>query len=323
MSNNFRINNFVGLAFGGVFGIFGGMFLGILIGAVTGWASGVFVGVNVYSTALVGAGGGAIIGMLSGLVVGALAGNVSSPEENKLLGRKVSKVLRLGFPAVIVILFMATIATIPIHPYLLNNFIVPMISRPPNIPEKQVLLPDGYINVFHFSDKIETISTTHQRGLFIHSLWLLLPGVIILSGVVTLIKSVTKKEPFVSSLKGLFAILFGIVWVGMSWGWIEFSLENKASSTQVYQEYQDIFQNHQYQVVEGPVKVLHVFPPGGHDAGDIIVVDNIEFEIRPYSDALFYDKPIVNGGILTNGRYVRIYYYEDRILAIDLKPKSE
>ena len=123
----------------------------------------------------------------------------------------------------------------------------------------------------------------------------------------TLIKSGVKNESFTSPLKGLLTIVFGIIWMCMSWGWIESGLENQAYSTQVYQEYQDIFQNHQYQVVEGPVKVLHVFPLGGHDTGDIIVVDNVEFEIRPYSNAFFYDKTIVYGGILTNGRYARIY----------------
>ncbi len=299
------------------------MFLGVLIGAFTGWASGLFVGVNVYGTALIGAAGGAIIGMLSGLVIGALAGNISSPDENRLLGRKISKILLIGFPVVIVILFVTTIATIPIQDYLLNGFVVPLISRPPNIPEKRTPLADGYVNVFYFSDRADEIFASEQKRLLYDGFWLIIGGILVLSGFVTFIKSIWKQERFPGSLKGLPILIFGLVWVWLTWGWLMNTFENNLASEQLYQQYQQVFQSQQYQVVEGSVKVLHVFPPGGHDAGDIIVINEVEFEIRPIHNAFSYDKPIVEGGILTDGRYARIYYYEDRILAIDLKPEFE
>lgn len=296
------------------------MYLGIIIGAITGRVSGVLIGANVFNLTLVGGAFGAPIGLVSGLAVGALAGTVDSPEKNKRLGRKISQVLLVGFPLVITALAIATITTTPIHGYLLRDYILPILSHPPNVPEKQVQLPDGYVNVFHFSDRVKPITANNQKDFFRDVIWLI-PLILLMLGS---IRDVLERKSFITSLKNILAIIFfGVVLVYQIRGTIKSRQGRDTSLRRAYQEYQTIFQYQQYQIVEGPVKVLHRYPPGGHDAGDIIVIDDLEFEISPYLNALFYDKPIVDGGILTPNRQVRVYYYDDKILAIDLKPNSK
>jgi hypothetical protein len=248
MKSNFKVNNPIGLVFGGLWGTVGGMFFGIIIGAITGWVSGSIIGANIDHTIRVGAWFGSFLGIIIGLVIGVLAGDVSSSKENSLYGQQLSKYLMIGLPLSILLLSVVILITIPIHSFLLDNFINPIISPPPNVPEKQVKLPDGYVNVFHFTDRKDGAS---------------------------------QFDP-------------------------------------TYQKYQAVFDKKEYQVVEGLVKVLHVFPPQGHDQGDIIVIGGVEFEITPHHK-YHYNKPIVNGGILTEGMYARVYYYEGKILAIDLK----
>lgn len=141
MSKNLNVKYLADLAIGGFWGAGGGLFIGIIVGAATGWVSGAIVGVNPYKTALVGSTGGALVGLVGGLIVGIFASNVSSPTENKLYGQKLAKMLLVGCPVVILMLFGMTIVTLPLHDFLLENYIVPFILPPPRLPTKQELLP--------------------------------------------------------------------------------------------------------------------------------------------------------------------------------------
>lgn len=252
MKSKFRVNNPFGLAFGGFWGTIGGMFVGGVIGAIAGWANGSIFGVNINNTIRVGIWFGAFLGIIAGLTIGVLAGNVSSPKENRFYGQRLLKILMIGLPTSFLLLSVITLTTIPIHPFLLDNLINPIFSHPPNVPEKQVKLPDGYVNVFHFTDQKDSAS---------------------------------EFDP-------------------------------------TYQKYQTVFEKKEYQVVEGVVKVSHTYPPQGHDTGDIVVIGGVEFEITPYHK-YHYHKPIVDGGVLTDGRYARVYYYEGKILAIDLRLETK
>ena len=59
-------------------------------------------------------------------------------------------------------------------------------------------------------------------------------------------------------------------------------------------------------IAEGTVKVYHVSP--GHDAGDIIQIADRSFRISGSRLTPFYHKTIEEGGILTEGREVRVYF---------------
>jgi hypothetical protein len=93
-----------------------------------------------------------------------------------------------------------------------------------------------------------------------------------------------------------------------------------------YSEATTIYQNREYKIVEGIVSVLHMEPEGGHDSGDIIKINDVEFEFRCASDTFGYNKTIVYGGVLTEGTFARVFYYQEEdqssrgriILRIDL-----
>jgi hypothetical protein len=228
-------------------------------------------------------------------------------------------------PTAILLLFLGIIITIPIHNYLIYELIAPIFSRPPNVPEKQIPLPDGFVNVFHFSDKADDIFALHRNKLLFNYACLTIGVLFIFTATLGEIGQKLKdssSDKWWRCLQGVIGgVLAGIVLVWIVGGIIKGTNESLSLSQQNYQQLQNIFDHRQYQIVEGQVKVLHIYPPGGHAKGDIIVVDNVEFEITPYANEFFYDKPIVQGGIFTEGRYVRIYYHEDRSLAIDLKPE--
>lgn len=75
------------------------------------------------------------------------------------------------------------------------------------------------------------------------------------------------------------------------------------------------YEAQQYQIAEGVVHVLHTQNPLGHDQGDIIMIDNVEFEINAYVGGWNYDKTISHGGALTEGTYARVYYMALSILS--------
>ncbi|CAG0973664.1 hypothetical protein ANAEL_01321 [Anaerolineales bacterium] len=93
-----------------------------------------------------------------------------------------------------------------------------------------------------------------------------------------------------------------------------------------YTELKTIYDNRQYEIVEGVVHVIHLEPEGGHDSGDIIEINKVEFELSCYHDTLGYNKTIVYGGVLTEGTFARVFYYQSAdpsargriILRIDL-----
>jgi hypothetical protein len=93
-----------------------------------------------------------------------------------------------------------------------------------------------------------------------------------------------------------------------------------------YAELTTAYENREFKIVEGVVHVLHLEPEGGHDSGDIIEINGVEFEFSCFHDTLGYNKTIVFGGVLTEGTFARVFYYqtEDQssrgklILQIDL-----
>lgn len=65
------------------------------------------------------------------------------------------------------------------------------------------------------------------------------------------------------------------------------------------------------QVAQGTVKVLHQQPSTGHDSGDIVQVGQHKFEIDFYMDTAFYRQTISHGGVLQEGRRVKVYFIPD------------
>ena len=79
------------------------------------------------------------------------------------------------------------------------------------------------------------------------------------------------------------------------------------------------YRDGRYQVVEGPVQVLHTQPATGHTKGDVIAVNGKQFEVNYFYATPAYCKTLAHGGVLRAGSYARIYYYNDEILRVDMR----
>jgi len=71
------------------------------------------------------------------------------------------------------------------------------------------------------------------------------------------------------------------------------------------------YRDGKYQIVEGPVEVLHEQPATGHTKGDIIVVNGKQFEVNYFYLTPAYRNTLAHGGVLAGGVYARIYYYNN------------
>jgi hypothetical protein len=79
------------------------------------------------------------------------------------------------------------------------------------------------------------------------------------------------------------------------------------------------YHDKRYEVVEGPVQVLHQQPATGHSKGDVIRVNGKEFEVNYFYATPAYNNTIAHKGVLNAGTYARIYYYNGEILRVDIR----
>ena len=79
------------------------------------------------------------------------------------------------------------------------------------------------------------------------------------------------------------------------------------------------YRHRQYQVVQGPVQVLHEQPATGHTRGDIITVNGKQFEVNYFYLTPAYRNTLAHGGVLQSGVYARLYYYNGEILRVDIR----
>jgi hypothetical protein len=77
-----------------------------------------------------------------------------------------------------------------------------------------------------------------------------------------------------------------------------------------YSELQNIYETASYSIAEGIVKVVNEQPAGGHARGDVIIVDDVEFEFNYFSESFGYHQTISHGGVLQDGVRVRLTYCE-------------
>ncbi len=100
---------------------------------------------------------------------------------------------------------------------------------------------------------------------------------------------------------------------------IKKNYETKNFYEQRYQELLRAYDSQQYQVAEGVVQVLHTEESSGHTKGDIINVGGTQFEFSFFELSYGYNQTITHNGVLQEGTYVKIYYFDGVILRIDVK----
>jgi hypothetical protein len=79
------------------------------------------------------------------------------------------------------------------------------------------------------------------------------------------------------------------------------------------------YRDKRYEIVEGPVEVLHQQPKTGHSKGDVIRVNGKEFEVNYFYATPAYHNTIAHKGVLNAATYARIYYFNGEILRVDIR----
>jgi hypothetical protein len=182
---------------------------------------------------------------------------------------------------------------------------------------KDCVVMNDFITVFMFTDTAgNTIGEYQGRvltgvvAIALAVCWLIYTGVVFAWK--------RKKQFLPQALLAIFLLSWGVMWLNPHYD-IYSQLSNE------FAKFQGIYQRQQYQVAEGVVHVRYQ-SRGAHDKGDLVTVGESEFEIFPVI-GFGYMTEIVNGGVLSEGTYARVYYYKDEskeyfpitILRVDVK----
>jgi hypothetical protein len=152
--------------------------------------------------------------------------------------------------------------------------------------------------------------TTGSNGVFPDTCFRLLIGIGALIGGVTALVFTWKTNGRKSWIAAVFAIGWSLFWLYLHNFPHVFGHIN--SLVRAYRE-------RQYQLVEGPIQVLHEQPVTGHTKGDIITVNGKQFEVNYFYATPAYRKTLAHGGVLRSGVYARIYYSDGEILRVDIR----
>lgn len=83
--------------------------------------------------------------------------------------------------------------------------------------------------------------------------------------------------------------------------------------------YMSLFYTKNYEILEGVISVKRIQPKSRGRPAEVIVLAGREVEFSYFSDYPGYHKTINNGGILTNGSYVRLFIVKENIMRIDIR----
>ena len=90
-----------------------------------------------------------------------------------------------------------------------------------------------------------------------------------------------------------------------------------------YRQTKRIFTNKNYQIVEGKVNNFHPMPSGGHDT-ERFTVDSVQFEYSDYDLTDYgYNNAASKGGVIKEGLYVRIGYFNNGNRTVILRLEAE
>lgn len=109
-----------------------------------------------------------------------------------------------------------------------------------------------------------------------------------------------------------FILVWSIVWLSLAG--FGFSI-NSFRSYRLVIAYKD----GTAQVVEGTTHVLREQPESGHAMGDLIEINGIRLVINYFDVTPTYKQTIAHGGALREGIVARVWYYDGRILRLDVQ----
>jgi len=164
-----------------------------------------------------------------------------------------------------------------------------------------ILAVSDFVTVFEIS--------RGSNGVFAGEVFRLLIGVAALIGGVTALVRNWKNKSVKSWVGPVFVTAWALFWLYLHNFPYVFGHFNRLVKAYRYG---------QYEVVEGPVQVLHEQPVTGHTRGDIITVNGKQFEVNYFYLTPAYRNTVAHGGVLASGVYARIYYHNGEILRVDV-----
>ncbi len=158
------------------------------------------------------------------------------------------------------------------------------------------------MTVFIFADKAQKLLGEGKGNLYF-AVFLILASIGYLSYAIYIKTHDKKRSIALFVITGLLFLISSVSW---------FNIENKHYRylSNQYSELTSIYKNREYKIVEGYVEVLHKEPNGGHDTGDVIRINEVEFELSCFHNTFGYNRTIVFGGVLTEGAFAKVYYYQ-------------
>ena len=153
--------------------------------------------------------------------------------------------------------------------------------------------------------------TRNSNGIFGEEVFRLLIGVAALIGSLSLLVRNVRGSKGVKDYVGpVFVLIWSVIWISMHLLPNVFGHVSKLMSA---------YRDKRYEIVEGPVQVLWQQPYTGHSKGDVIRVNGKEFVVNYFYATPAYHNTIAHKGVLTQGAYARLYYFEGEILRVDIR----
>ena len=153
--------------------------------------------------------------------------------------------------------------------------------------------------------------TRNSNGIFADEVFRLLIGVVALLGSLKLlVRNVRRRESAKDYVWPAFILIWSLGWLYLGAFDHVFGHNHRLISA---------YRDKRYEIVEGPVEVLHQQPASGHTKGDVIRVNGKEFEVNYFYATPAYHYTIAHKGVLNAGIYARLYYFDGEILRVDIK----
>jgi hypothetical protein len=151
----------------------------------------------------------------------------------------------------------------------------------------------------------------NSNGVFVGAVFRLLIGVVALIGALrSLVRNRRRERRRRDYIGPIFVLVWSLFWI---------YLHNFPHVFGHIDRLMSAYQQKQYQIVEGPVQILHQQPATGHSKGDIVSVNGMQFEVNYFLATPAYCKTLAHGGALSAGTYARIYYSDSEILRVDIR----
>jgi len=153
--------------------------------------------------------------------------------------------------------------------------------------------------------------TRNSNGAFGDEVFRLLIGVVALFGSLgLLVRNWRRRDGAKDYIGPVFVLIWSLIWLYMHLLPKVFGHIKKLVNA---------YHHKRYEIVEGPVQVLHQQAATGHTKGDVIRVNGKEFEVNYFYATPAYHNTIAHKGALNAGTYARIYYYNGEILRVDIR----